>query len=197
MSFCSPGAINKKYCYSMQSLKLIALAYNFLKSSDKIVIVNDADKLYLNIKEKFDKYMKINDKNHWAWLDIIRLINKNKNTKITKAMKTIEISELKPSQPIEWVSNKTEWLSNFDIEKVLIQYEKDETFNYKFHGVFTIDFGLKNKDKKVENLIEDWSKNSIFLIERFDNFILELKNEQNPDLSMFVVALNRIKPLVN
>jgi len=38
----------------MQSLKLIALAYNFLKSSDKIVIVNDADKLYLNIKEKFD-----------------------------------------------------------------------------------------------------------------------------------------------
>ena len=59
------------------------------------------------------------------------------------------------------------------------------------------DFGLKNKDKKVENLIEDWSKNSIFLIERFDNFILELKNEQNPDLSMFVVALNRIKPLVN
>ena len=146
MSFCSPGAINKKYCYSIQSLKLIALAYNFLKSNDKIVIANDADKLYLNIKEKFDKYMKINDNNHWAWLDIVRLINQNKNVKITKAMKSIETSELKPAQPIEWVSNKTEWLSNFDIEKVLIQYEKDKTFNYKFHGVFTIDFGLKNKD---------------------------------------------------
>ena len=59
------------------------------------------------------------------------------------------------------------------------------------------EFGLKNKNKSAENLIADWSKNSIFLIERFDNFILELKNEQNPDLSMFVVALNRIKPLVN
>jgi hypothetical protein len=148
MSYCSPGAINKKYCYSFQSLKLIALAYNFLKQNDKIKINNDndADKLYLNIKEKFNKYMKINDNNHWAWLDIIRLINRNKNAKITSAMKSIEINELKPSQPIEWINNKTEWLSNFDIEKVMIQYEKDKTFNYKFHGVFTIDFGLKNKD---------------------------------------------------
>jgi hypothetical protein len=147
MSYCSPGAINKKYCYSFQSLKLIALAYNFLKPNNKIVIENDADKLYLNIKEKFDKFMKINDNsNHWAWLDIIRLINKNKNQKITKAMKSIETNELKPSQPIEWISNKTEWLSNFDIEKVMVQYEKDKTFHYKFHGVFTVDFGLKNKD---------------------------------------------------
>ncbi len=146
MSYCSPGTKNKKYCYSYNSLKMIANAYNYIKPFDKITIDTDSDKLYSNIKQKFDKYLILNDNNHWAWLDIIKVLNKNKNYKISKVMKTIEIKELKPSQPIEWIHNKTEWLSNFDIEKVLIQFENDKTNKYKFHGVFTIDFGLKNKD---------------------------------------------------
>lgn len=54
-----------------------------------------------------------------------------------------------------------------------------------------------NSSNKVsDNLVENFAKNSAFLTERFDNFIAELKNEPNPDLAMFVVALNRIKPLV-
>jgi glutamate dehydrogenase len=58
------------------------------------------------------------------------------------------------------------------------------------------EFGVSNKFSSTKDLIDNFAKNSIFLTERFDNFILELKNENNPDLAMFVVALNRIKPLV-
>jgi len=146
MSFCSPGAFDKKICYSNRSLRLIAVAYNHIKPSDKITLSDDNNELYHNIKEKLDKFLKITYSSHWAWLDIIRYLNRNQNYKISRAMKEIEETELKPAQPSEWINNKTEWLSNYDIQNVLGQYEKDKTFNYKFLGVFTIDFGLKNKD---------------------------------------------------
>ncbi len=59
------------------------------------------------------------------------------------------------------------------------------------------DFSQKNKYKNIESLIEDYKNNSIFLFNRFDNFIKELQNEPNPDLAMFMVALNRLKPIIN
>ncbi|MFM6972899.1 MAG: NAD-glutamate dehydrogenase, partial [Alphaproteobacteria bacterium] len=58
-------------------------------------------------------------------------------------------------------------------------------------------FSTKENYKNINELLVNYSKNSLFLTERFDNFITELKNEPNPDLSMFIVALNRIKPLIN
>lgn len=146
MSYCSPGSDNKIFCYSLNSLKKIALAWNHLNPNNTIDINKDTNNLYLNIKKKLDKYLITCDKNYWAWLDIILLLNKNKNPKITKVMKEIELKELKPAQPREWIYNKTEWLSNFDIENVLIQYHSDPSFKYHFHGVFTIDFGLKNSN---------------------------------------------------
>lgn len=44
--------------------------------------------------------------------------------------------------------------------------------------------------------IEEWIKTVDVLVERYDNFVSELRIHSNPDLSMFVVALNRLKPLV-
>ena len=148
MSFCSPGAKNKDICYSFDSLKKIALAWNYLKpyESIKINTNNTFDKLFLEIKNKLDKFINSSDNKFWAWIDIIKLINKNKNPKITKVMNQIESTELKPSQPDEWIYNKTEWLSNFDIENVLNQYHNDPSFKYHFHGVFTIDFSHKSSN---------------------------------------------------
>jgi hypothetical protein len=52
--------------------------------------------------------------------------------------------ELRPKKPSEWYSNQYTWLSNFDIEKVMFQYE-DKYKDFKFIGVFPIDFAAKPK----------------------------------------------------
>ena len=58
-----------------------------------------------------------------------------------------------------------------------------------------IDLNKQEIDSKV--FIKNWEDHYLFLIKRYDNFIAELKNSSNPDLSMFIVALNRIKPLLH
>jgi hypothetical protein len=149
MSFCSPTATNKSFCYSFDSLVKIALAWNHLKPADKIIFnpKSDSDQeLYNKIKLRLCKFTKNNDDNYWAWIDIIKLLNNNKNYKISKVMRDIEKKELRPSQPIEWIDNKTEWLSNFDIDNVLSQYQNKKELYYKFHGVFTIDFYSKKSN---------------------------------------------------
>ena len=47
-----------------------------------------------------------------------------------------------PLQPKEWSSNPYTWLSNIDIMKIMIQYEKKYRC-FKFLGVFPIDFAEK------------------------------------------------------
>jgi hypothetical protein len=44
--------------------------------------------------------------------------------------------------------------------------------------------------------MESWIKNLEFLVNRFDSFVSEIKSNPNLDLSIFIVALNRLKPLV-
>lgn len=60
-----------------------------------------------------------------------------------------------------------------------------------------VDSNCNNKEICENQSIENWTKSASFLIERFDNFISELKLNPNPDISVFVVALNRLKPLVS
>lgn len=43
----------------------------------------------------------------------------------------------------------------------------------------------------------NWCDKAGFLMTRYDNFIQELRLNNNPDTSMFVVALNRLKPLLS
>jgi hypothetical protein len=155
MSFCSPTATNKTFCYSLDSLHKIASAWNFIykDNPNKQIIIHsndNTDQLYEKIKDKMRFFLKNTNNSYWAWIDIIKILNKNKtkNNDISVKMKEIEKKELRPSQPIEWINNKTEWLSNFDIDNVLTQYSNDKSLSYKFHGVYTIDFGVKNSNGK-------------------------------------------------
>ena len=61
-------------------------------------------------------------------------------------MKLIDKEALRPPQPLDWIKNPVEWLSNFDIDKVMKQYENNPIYKYKFLGVHSIDFGLKNNN---------------------------------------------------
>lgn len=60
-----------------------------------------------------------------------------------------------------------------------------------------VDFSSEDKNLCEVNSLDNWVKTVDFLVERFDNFIVDLKDQPNPDLAVFIVALNRLKPLVN
>jgi len=150
MNFCSPtsNGKKKKICFSKKSLILIINAWNTFNPMKKIIYTDNENinSLINKINEKFENSLK--KKNiYWAWTDILKeYAKKIGNYKIVEDMKSIELNELRPSQPNDWVDNPVEWLSNFDIEKVMKQYEKIPEFKYKFYGVFSIDFGIKNNN---------------------------------------------------
>jgi len=147
MEFCSPSANKRKYCYSKESLAKIIKIWNILciNPNDKIKIepgdsIND---VISKLNQKFKKYTH-KDNIHWAWIDLLKKEAKIRNKQsLINDLITIEKKELRPAQPQEWVKNPVEWLSNFDIIKVMKQYEEIPENQYKFLGVFSIDFGLK------------------------------------------------------
>ncbi len=59
-----------------------------------------------------------------------------------------------------------------------------------------VDSSCNDKNLCEVDSLSSWITKASFLVERFDNFIAELKTQPNPDMSVFVVALNRLKPLV-
>ena len=160
MEFCSPSANKKKYCYSKESLGKIIKIWNYLNSTDKIIVttkdtVND---VINKINDKFKK--KIHKDNiYWAWIDILKQQARLKSkTNVINDLIDIEKKELRPSQPREWVNNPVEWLSNFDIIKVMKQYEAVPENKYKFLGVFSIDFGIGKSVVNIRNLLKSGVK---------------------------------------
>jgi len=117
-----------------------------------MIIMNENDNendLYKKIQDYMKNKYKLKSNDFWAWTSIIKQqATKNSNTHIYNQMRLIEDNDLRPSQPIEWIKNPTEWLSNFDIEKVLHQYEIIPEYTYKFLGVFPIDFATRNKNNQ-------------------------------------------------
>jgi len=147
MEFCSPSANKRKFCYSRESLDKLINIWNFLcpHKEDKISIgSNDSNDDVINkLNLKFKKYTK-KDNIYWAWIDLLKKEARiQKKTAVLNDLNEIENKDLRPSQPVEWVKNPVEWLSNFDIIKVMKQYEIIPENKFKFLGVFSIDFGLK------------------------------------------------------
>jgi len=175
--FCSPtvSKTKKAFCYSKSSLLKIIKAWNVINPSKKIII-NEDDNL-TTIINKIDEKMELishKKKAYWSWIDIIKnLAYKMNQFKIFDEMKSIEKNDLRPSQPKEWIKNPTEWLSNFDIEKVLHQYDRIPENNYKFLGVYSIDFGLTAK-KLLD--IKPILKNNV----KYIGFITNLSKSNEP-----------------
>lgn len=145
MDFCSPSANNRKFCYSNKSLSTIIKIWNVLHPFDKILISKSdtSNDLIQKLNQHFKKYTN-KDNIYWAWTDLLKKkAHSIHNTSVIKELLKIEKNELRPSQPSEWVKNPVEWLSNFDIIKVMNQYQKIPENKYKFLGVFSIDFGIK------------------------------------------------------
>lgn len=122
MSKCAPGTTNNyNSCYSLESLKKIAQAYNLMEPKKKIVISNDPNKLWNQLNIRLNKKCK----NEWCWkdLDFISKLND----------KEIKCYTFKPETPTDVL------LSTSKITHILKQFErKYKTFKYL--GTFPLTF---------------------------------------------------------
>lgn len=145
--YCSPDNNNTKgTCLSKITLIKMIIAWNTANASN-IIIYNknySIEKLWNLLNDKMKNICK--DGNDLCWYD--SLIKISKDSTVKRNIETLKKKELKPVKPIEWNKNPHEWLSNFDIEKVMFQYQNNKSFKYVFLGVFPIDFAMKNSSNK-------------------------------------------------
>jgi len=105
------------------------------KKTDSIFKLSDA----LNAKIK----PICSDRQYWCWTGALSKIAKDQKTK--EIIKMIADHELRPEMPKDWMKNPIEWLSNYDIEDVMMQYDNEKKYKYAFLGVFPIDFSEEDK----------------------------------------------------
>ena len=123
---CHPKKDNETYsCYDYEQLLKIANTLN--KNGYNIKIYKTKKALW----EEINKHMKDKCSKEWCWIE-------------QPEIKKIDDEELhqdtfRPEHPEEWKKNKKTWLTNFDIDAVMSQYE-DIYPDFKFFGPVPIDF---------------------------------------------------------
>lgn len=138
---CSPLA-EKNYntngsCFSKEALIKIALIWNKNNGSKYGSIKNMAaktkEKLWAELNKKFQKSCNGSES---CWVDTLG----------QEARGATEVAKsLRPLQPREWKNKPYAWLSNYDIDAVMRQYQDVPEYKYKFLGVFPIDFEKKTE----------------------------------------------------
>jgi len=138
MAFCSPiGEKNfekDNTCFSQAALERLIKIWNDLYPSNKIMKIKGGVKLSKKeLWKEMNKRMSSQCKGagkEFCWVD--KLDGAKKDPEIVKT--------LRPVKPSEWYKKPYAWLSNYDIEAVMNQYQEDQSFKYQFLGVYPIDF---------------------------------------------------------
>ena len=139
MSYCSPE-VKEKECLNKSDLDIIIEIYNKIFKNDKIEKTKNK---YNDINNKLKS--KLGNKNHHLWIDyLLEYVNIENKEKLKK----ISDKKFIPKKPIDWYKKPNTWLSNYDINKVLKQYDKTNKYKYKYIGCFTKDFALKDDKGK-------------------------------------------------
>lgn len=142
---CSPvvkkARINTESCFTPEILAEIKRAYNKKHPSD-IITESDPTRLWWLLKERLD-----------CPKEDCLLEQLGDSTMKSRIQKFI----FAPKQPPEWKSNPDEWLSNFDIEDVLNQYE-DSNPEFKLMGPTTVDFDTQVPEQGGKCVLEDLCK---------------------------------------
>ena len=133
---CAPGVKNKTVntwsCFPPKIILALRDQYN-KKYSDKITSKNPKQ-IWRQLMTKMRKC-----KNELCW--IRRLLNK-------QSQKKLKMHLFSPDQPESWKKDPNTWLSNFDIENVLLQYEAAYK-EFDFIGPSFIDYNTKINNKCV------------------------------------------------
>ena len=127
---CAPGSsVESNTCYSNSSLKKIAISANKHFGIKKIPETGDSETIWEALKNA----LKTRCDNEKCWAE---------QPFINSGDRAIFFEHFRPPAPQEWEKNERTWLSNFDIENVMRQYEKKYR-NFDFLGVVPIDFAQK------------------------------------------------------
>lgn len=135
--YCSPRGndiyTRDKTCFTKDALIRLAEAWN-AQYPDKIRSYKRLSKrdLWANINLKMSSICTDAHSKEACWVD--NLEGKNPSKEVARTMR--------PVTPDEWKKNEYTWLTNYDIEDVMSQYDyaQHPHYKYKFLGVFPIDF---------------------------------------------------------
>lgn len=148
---CSPEVDNQRIssdtCITPKVLRTIQHQYNKLHPSHKITKKTPI-KAWNELKKRLTC-----EKDEC-------FLNQIKNTSVREELKEQLFA---PQHPEEWKSNPKEWLSNYDIMKVMRQYEKTYP-EFKLIGPTTIDFDTKVPEYGFKCVLEDLCQ---FSLQRF------------------------------
>ena len=141
-NFSSPKNIKNPHLFTKRSLISLIEAWN--ENKDEKIIYKTTFSI-AKLSELLNEKIKpiCDDKQYWCWTGALKSLSKDSKTK--EIIKVIENTELRPEMPIKWTKNPIEWLDNYDIEDVMIQYNNDKKYKYAFLGVFPIDFSEEDK----------------------------------------------------
>lgn len=148
MAYCSPlGEKNLEKdgtCFSHAALDRLVKIWNHLYPANKIKGGNKKPKkeLWHELNKRMSSHCNGEGKES-CWVD--KLDGAKKDNEILKL--------LRPVKPSEWYKKPYAWLSNYDIEEVMEQYQEDPSFKYQFLGVYPIDF--EGKDEFGECLFKE------------------------------------------
>ncbi len=100
---------------------------------------------------------------------------------------------------LKWLRNKINALMVDNYwQRISSKTILEDLYNYQMRITDVIaSHNCKNKEFcDSKNAVELWIESEDFLIQRYDRFIDDFKSQVKPDISMFIVALNRIKALI-
>lgn len=132
MAYCAPGKIDhyKQYksCFDKSTLIRIADMWNRFPSNLRIEKPEKLSlrKLWEAINERFMPMCGKNKETCW-----VEKLNLKNDPKVRNSFR--------PETPSEWLKDPNTWLTNFNIEDVMIQYEELYK-DFKFLGVYPVDF---------------------------------------------------------
>lgn len=138
---CSPSSerLYKKdgTCFNREALVKLATIWNknYASVHGKItrVATKTKEQLWDEINKMMTKICKGSGR-EWCWVDKLG----------PDARSSAEIMKsVRPMKPREWYKKPYAWLSNYDIQAVMRQYQDDKENSYKFIGVFPLDFAAK------------------------------------------------------
>lgn len=137
--YCSPKQqstyAKDRTCFSKEALVRLGEAWNKSHSEQPIENIQKLSKRKLWTELDKRMHTQCGSGKEWCWVDHLQGARPSKEV----------AKDLRPLQPKEWKKKPFTWLTNFDIEDVMEQYDyaMDPSFKYKFLGVFPIDFEAK------------------------------------------------------